>query len=101
MPGNQGRVEPAVTYYRCMELYCITADGAICTVENCPAGAFRVLAQVAAQTAKRPETALSALSGLNYAYTIDRWYAVTTLRDNGAAIPLFATESEAKQAKKP
>jgi|GEM_PF-6713102 len=97
--SNQGHVAPEVTYYQAMELFCVTPDGAICTVEQCPPGAFGVLVQVAAQTAKNPSVALAALNGLDYRFPIDRWYGLLALVEYGAQLPTFATEALAHQAR--
>jgi hypothetical protein len=94
MTGTRKGIDPTMSYRRAINLYVTTEDGQKCTVGDCPATAFAVLMQVSAATAENPEAAAKAIADLDYQHKIDRWYAIMTLAEHGAAIPLFGPAQE-------
>ena len=89
---------PPISYYKTMSLFLVTQDGAICTVEECRPGPFRVLMEVAAQTSKHPDATLAALASTDYDYRYpsDKWHAILALMEHSAAISLFSSRKEAE-----
>lgn len=79
MPNH---VIPDLTYDRAMAL------SVVIPVKDAPAGVFASLMQHAVQTARNPEKALSALRDLDYNNTVDRWFALNSLKELGIALPL-------------
>src|SRR5438067_4974415 len=94
MTGTRKGIDPTMSYRRAINLYVTTDGGQKCTVGECSATAFAVLMQVSAATAEHPEAAAKAIADLDYQHKIDRWYAIMTLSEHGAAIPLFGPAQE-------
>jgi len=88
-------LDPGMSYRRAINLYVTTEDGHRCSVGEVPPGAFAVLMLVALQTIPKESdraAAAKAIADLDYAGKagrIDRWFAMATIAEYGAALPLF------------
>jgi hypothetical protein len=73
---------PDLPYDRAMRM------ALVIPVRECHADVFMVLMQHIAQTARDPEKALSAMKDLDFSRKVDRWHALNSLTEMGAALPL-------------
>ena len=88
--------KPELSYQRAMALYVVSGRGTVSTVKDCPQAAFVELMRRAARSAKDPDKARKVLDGLSFDQFVDRWYGLLILNQQGATLPVYATEEEAR-----
>ncbi|MEO8956219.1 MAG: hypothetical protein ABI465_16830 [Ktedonobacteraceae bacterium] len=89
-PSN---IMPELPYEQAMTRYLITPDALIFKMRTCPTGDFTrwVRAVVWACPAVQ-----EALRDMDYASTVDRWYAINMLLEHDISVPLYPTFDQAQ-----
>jgi len=97
LTGIRRSNEPSVSYRRVINLYLKADDGRTCSVAECSAESFATFVRIAATSASKPEAAAKAIEDLDYtgdAHLITKWFAITSLIEAGASVPLFGPSHE-------
>jgi hypothetical protein len=74
----------------------VNQAGQVATVRDVHTSDFEHMVEACIPTATNPDKCAEALEGLRYFERVDRWYAIMTLSEHGATLPIYADRASAE-----